>query len=78
MTLTTDSPYKAELVVDGLAPMAFQRLDDAMEIGRELHRAGQDVHIEAIDEQQDEQRTGWRYEAGSDEWFKCQLPSQRW
>lgn len=76
MSLWTDSPYRAELVIEGLDGMTFERLDDAMEIGRELHCAGEDVHIEAIDDQKAGQRIGWRYAADSDEWFKCELPGQ--
>lgn len=72
MALTTDILNRAELFIEGVCDIAFDRLEDAKEVGRDLYRAGEEMHIEVIDVEHANQRIGWRYEADSDEWFKCQ------
>ena len=68
---------KVEVIVEGGDSVMFDGLTEAKAAGRELHRRGRTVYIEVSPESVPGQRTGWRYEPDSDEWFMVALPQNQ-
>lgn len=64
-----DTKSKVHLIIADVGEVAFDSIEDAMAVGRNLYRAGEEVRIEIPDAPN--HSVHWRYEPTSDEWLEC-------